>query len=580
MNIAIFNSFTFHYEVFGFFIYYCFINKYNLTIFTTLKDNYGWIDFYYLYFKERDYFYKVYDYQELSHELLYLMDKVIVTTDDDSKVPKRLVSQNPKKFIFIGHDKKRMKDNYIPIFPFDGLAKFDNYVMPVFPIDIIRQNIQIKSFKFKILLVGDAYNLKKIIANAHIEYLWVHRKNQNHNQIKEYIKSHTFRLINLLKQSDFVLYPDDHSHGKTMSGLLPLAISTCTPIIFKNDKIPKIIGLKNYILHEGDDSTLIEKMKKFKYDNDQYKEVRAKIIRQNIKNLNIYIQNIQKIQNISLFSYEGLIHFIWIGEDSSEVIPERYLSNVQTFKNMNPKAKIMIWNNENILKLLNDKRYLEYYKNLPKHIYKSDFSRFLIIYLFGGLYCDLDFLCVYNLYDMLHDKDVALFFEPNEQTKLPYLINIGVLYSKNKNNEIFLTIVEDMIHNNNNAVYSTGQIILSKLYDRGLIPKEIIYDSHYIIPFLREKKFSKEKLLNMDKISFVYTLTKEGHWDLDKEKQFGLDKKLEYYITHPDEYFDTTTINKSSKKKYIIIVFIVLLFIFLSIIIYWIIIMNIQVKKK
>jgi len=32
-NIAIFNSFPFHYEMFGYIIFYCYANKYNLLIF-------------------------------------------------------------------------------------------------------------------------------------------------------------------------------------------------------------------------------------------------------------------------------------------------------------------------------------------------------------------------------------------------------------------------------------------------------------------------------------------------------------------------------------------------------------------
>ena len=46
MNIAIFNSFSFHYEMFGYVIDYCKKNSINLDIYTNMSSDLGWFDFY------------------------------------------------------------------------------------------------------------------------------------------------------------------------------------------------------------------------------------------------------------------------------------------------------------------------------------------------------------------------------------------------------------------------------------------------------------------------------------------------------------------------------------------------------
>jgi len=82
-------------------------------------------------------------------------------------------------------------------------------------------------------------------------------------------------------------------------------------------------------------------LKKFRYDYAQHLQVRHKMVQQSMKHLDNYL-GVDKIKNMSLPQYEGLIHFMWISDNPSEIVPQRYLPYIQTFKNMNPKAKIKI----------------------------------------------------------------------------------------------------------------------------------------------------------------------------------------------------------------------------------------------
>lgn len=47
--------------------------------------------------------------------------------------------------------------------------------------------------------------------------------------------------------------------------------------------------------------------------------------------------------------------------------------------------------------------YWEYYSALPMHMLKIDFARICILYLYGGIFADLDFYCYSNFYSELTD---------------------------------------------------------------------------------------------------------------------------------------------------------------------------------
>ena len=547
MNIAIFNSFPFHYEVMGFFIYYCFLKKYNLTIFTTATNNYGWIDFYYLYFQQFDYHYKVRDYKEFNEEFFYLTDKIIVITDDDPKTPMEFFNQDSSKFVIICHNPERMKPHYTPIFPFSGSNLYSQYIMPVFPIDLNRDKYKMsEKSTFKILLIGHGHHYETVLhPHKDIEYIWISREKKKAVG-QNYVKAHTFRLMHTVKHCDFILYPSGHEEGATMSGSLPLAISTCTPILFQSDRVPKMLKLKNYMIYDPMDSSLIHKLRTFQCDYDEYKRHRNMMISSNIAYLDHHIHP------QTLFpTYTQVIHFMWISDDPSQIIPERYRSNVQTFKNMNPQAHIIIWNKPQLTKLWTDfdEKFLTFFNNLSTNIQKADLSRYLIIYLFGGLYVDLDFYCVYNLHDLFKDKDVALFFEPRKHAKQVHVDNLvcnGILYSKSPRHHLFLDILEDVRKHfasrnqshTDNAFFTTGPKVITAMYRSHPALQNVVYDSHWVMPICDTQRFSTEKKKNMNKRSYIYTLWKEGHWNLGSDAAM-IPHDLEYYINNPDQYIDS-----------------------------------------
>lgn len=94
-----------------------------------------------------------------------------------------------------------------------------------------------------------------------------------------------------------------------------------------------------------------------------------------------------------------ILHQIWLGGDVYEKIGLRF-----SFMRKNMDWSFMLWTEKNIdlLKGISErvKRILNDQKILP--IVKADCLRFELLYLFGGVYSDMDFICYKNLDKLLN----------------------------------------------------------------------------------------------------------------------------------------------------------------------------------
>ena len=105
-----------------------------------------------------------------------------------------------------------------------------------------------------------------------------------------------------------------------------------------------------------------------------------------------------------------ICHQIWIqGDPPPHLVPD--LFNLRT---LNPDWRFYFWTNDTILPLLSifpDLLAL-YNSNVrgrgSEFTCKSDIARYLIVYLFGGLYLDCDFRCSAPFSEVLSDSDVMV----------------------------------------------------------------------------------------------------------------------------------------------------------------------------
>lgn len=83
------------------------------------------------------------------------------------------------------------------------------------------------------------------------------------------------------------------------------------------------------------------------------------------------------------------IHQIWF--QGRDAIPDKHRQFVERWKLLNPDHNHVIWDSEAIEELLvQSPRWKHVYDGFPLMIQKIDFSKYVILYLYGGTYVDMD----------------------------------------------------------------------------------------------------------------------------------------------------------------------------------------------
>jgi mannosyltransferase OCH1-like enzyme len=103
-----------------------------------------------------------------------------------------------------------------------------------------------------------------------------------------------------------------------------------------------------------------------------------------------------------------IIHQSWKDENIPHDV---YLPAwVNSWSEAHPSWTRMFWtdrDNEELVRRWYPQFY-DFYMGLDQGIKKADFARFLYMHRFGGVYVDLDFVCLKNLSPLLADYDIVL----------------------------------------------------------------------------------------------------------------------------------------------------------------------------
>jgi hypothetical protein len=89
-----------------------------------------------------------------------------------------------------------------------------------------------------------------------------------------------------------------------------------------------------------------------------------------------------------------ILHFIWLGNND---IPMIYIKYIESWIKNHPDYHYCFWNDYNIPKLINQK----YYDATNVYAMKADILRYELLYIFGGVYVDCDFLCIKNIENII-----------------------------------------------------------------------------------------------------------------------------------------------------------------------------------
>lgn len=121
-----------------------------------------------------------------------------------------------------------------------------------------------------------------------------------------------------------------------------------------------------------------------------------------------------------------IINQIWLDKDEwdNDLPPDKYLSlgYPQSWIEKNQDFRYNLWNKKKVWALFEThpvlKKYREFFLTTLAHfISKCDFARFAIMFAVGGIYVDMDFKCLRNMFPLIEGKSLQLWFEPIEHTE-------------------------------------------------------------------------------------------------------------------------------------------------------------------
>jgi len=284
-KIAIYNSYPFHYEIFGYIIFYCYLNKYTLDVFTENKYDMGWTAFYQNLFNdyaEKSIFFRY--YEEFEDDLIRNnFDLIFLTTDDDPNFKYEWMS---RKVICINHYYKCRRIDYfhcLALRPFsENRIKWSLPCIPIVDSSVKVTMVDYHKDTIHVAIIGGGNfdpnshntkiinrlrlddNNKKIVLHIVSRLLTCDLTSINeHIEVRKYSYLETKEMIQILMNCHYLLTDVNnvmlvHTKGHSMSGSIPLSFSClCQLIISKqNNKYYNFTSALEFDLDTNDDIVL------------------------------------------------------------------------------------------------------------------------------------------------------------------------------------------------------------------------------------------------------------------------------------------------------------------------------------
>jgi mannosyltransferase OCH1-like enzyme len=158
------------------------------------------------------------------------------------------------------------------------------------------------------------------------------------------------------------------------------------------------------------------------------------------------------------------IHQVWLGSD----LPEKYRDLCNSWQTTNPDWEYKLWTDKDIEEFDIDIQKFNQIKNLGT---KSDILRYHILYKYGGIYADTDFLCLKS-FDEFLKYDFFGCGGVTDNNNNPLLFN--GLFGASKNNEIVgecIKHISDKIYESTNfevIMNLTGPYYLTEMFFKNV----------------------------------------------------------------------------------------------------------------
>lgn len=172
-----------------------------------------------------------------------------------------------------------------------------------------------------------------------------------------------------------------------------------------------------------------------------------------------------------------IIHQVWEGRTEPSM-PARLQILARTWQEQNPDWEYHLWNGEEMDNLVETHfpEYLSIYKSFPYSVQRWDTIRYMILYLYGGVYADLDSECFRPIDELLEGKNMCFGEEPPSNNIYPEidLLTGNAFMASEPKHEGWLKVLEEIQEamkqeypqDGRAIIYTTGPLMLSKLFPK------------------------------------------------------------------------------------------------------------------
>jgi inositol phosphorylceramide mannosyltransferase catalytic subunit len=189
-----------------------------------------------------------------------------------------------------------------------------------------------------------------------------------------------------------------------------------------------------------------------------------------------------------------LLHQTW----KTKKIPKWAKAWHASWQKYNPNLQIMWWTDKMNRHLVKTYApwFLKTYDAFPIHIQRVDAVRYLILYLYGGIYVDLDFECYKNI-DCFRKYDLVYSYSGN----MPFITN-SIMMSR-QNHPFWLSVLRTMQKQPPQKWYelksyyvlrTTGPVMLDRvIQEYSFVGDRVrILPSKYFFPFTMLQKYKRD----------------------------------------------------------------------------------------
>ena len=160
------------------------------------------------------------------------------------------------------------------------------------------------------------------------------------------------------------------------------------------------------------------------------------------------------------------IPFIFHRSWKKETVPKAYDPLISNCNKTHPNWHYLLWTDTDNWEFIRRSypEYLYIYQRFQKNIERADFTRYLYMYHYGGLYVDLDVDCLKNSEELIKDKIIVL---GKMGADFPHNIPNAIMYSR-RNHPFWLFVINLVtikMHQDLGTEATTGPVVLKDAYE-------------------------------------------------------------------------------------------------------------------